>query len=152
MLDLQSYVENSVKASRAKALADSDQLTLGEMILKCEAIEKSVKSEDSVYVKFDFEYLFPTRLNSWRGIYAELALNFVNEESEKEKPLSITEFTKLLKGAVGKTYHGYKGGDFQMSRQTPVWVANYGNSGNTAVIDIVSDGYGVIIVTAYRNS
>lgn len=62
----------------------------------------------------------------------------------------MTAFLQMLKGAVGKTFMGYKGGDFVMSRQTPVWVANYGDAGHTAVIGVVDDGYQVILITALR--
>lgn len=37
-MDLQTYIQNAVKASRANTLANSDQLTLGELILKLEPI------------------------------------------------------------------------------------------------------------------
>ena len=33
-MDLQTYIQNAVKASRANTLSNSDQLTLGELILK----------------------------------------------------------------------------------------------------------------------
>jgi hypothetical protein len=37
-----------------------------------------------------------------------------------------------------------------MNENTPIWVANDGHSGNTAVIDVVDDGYQVILITALR--
>jgi len=152
-MDLQTYLSNAVAASRAKSLAASDQLTLGEIIAKLEPIVEKQKAVIEKYgheatVQYDFEYLFPTSIDSWRGIYAELALNFESEGTR----MTVSDFLKMLKDAVGKTYTGYKGGDFTMSRQTPVWVANYGNSGNTAVIGIVDDEHTVIIITAYRHS
>lgn len=155
-MDMQTYLDNAVKASRAKTLAESDQLTLGEIILKLEPIVNAQKSriedgKEEATVQYDFEYLYPTYIDSWRGIYAELALNFV-DHSGNDKEKTVTEFYNMLKEAVGKTFTGYKGGEFTMSRQTPVWVANYGNSGNTAVIDIIDNGYNVIIVTGYRES
>lgn len=149
-MDLQTYLDNAVKAQRADTLAVSDQLTLGEIISKCEAIAaKGHKLSDGSEpdVTFDFEYMRPSEIDSWRGIYAELALSFEYKGSK-----SLSEFIVMLKEAVGKTYTGYKGGDFTMSRHTPVWVANYGNSGNTAVVDIVDAGYQVIIITAYRET
>jgi hypothetical protein len=33
----------------------------------------------------------------------------------------------MLTEAIGKTYTGYKGGEYVMGKVTPVWVANYGN-------------------------
>ena len=37
-----------------------------------------------------------------------------------------------------------------MGKTTPIWVANYGNGGKTAVIDVVDNEYEVILITAYR--
>ena len=159
-MDLQTYLDNAVKASRAKSLANSDQLTVGEIILKLEPIVEKQKERmadgktEEATVCYDFEYLFPTSIDSWRGIYAELALNFVDSDRGRtdEKPMKVSEFLEMMKSVIGKEFTGYKGGEFTMNKHTPVWVANYGNSGNTAVIDIVDDGYQVIIITGYRKS
>ncbi len=159
MMDLETYLHNAVNAARQKTLANSDQLTLGEMILKLEPIiknqEKGKKNrEPTIDVYFDFEHLFPTGIESWRGIYAELALNFSvpSYNDVAPQPMSVSDFSNMLNEAVGKTFEGYKGGEFTMSKHTPVWVANYGNSGNTAVIDIVDADYEVLIMTGYRES
>jgi len=145
-MDLQTYIQNAVKASRANTLANSDQLTLGELILKLEPIVKNQKDGDEATVRYDFEYLFPTSIDSWRGSYDELALNFEMQGEE----MKVSEFLKMLKDCVGKTFTGYKGGDFVMHKGTPIWVANYSNSGNTAVIDVVDNGYVVLLITGYR--
>ncbi len=149
-MDLQAYLDNAVRAARKDSFDRSDQLTLGEIISKCEAIlAKGYKCSDDSEpeVVFDFEYMGPTGIDSWRGIYAELSLWF---EADARMPLS--KFITLLKNAVGETYTGYKGGEYTMSRHTPVWVANYGNSGNTAVIEVVDAGYQVILITGYRET
>lgn len=146
-MDMQTYIQNAVKAGRQNTLSKSDQLTLGELILKLEPIvEKQKERKDEAEVKYDFEYLFPTSIDSWRGSYDELALNFEIEGN----CMKVTDFLKMLKEALGKEFTGYKGGEFYMNKNTPVWVANYGNSGNTAVIDVVDDGYQIILITGYR--
>lgn len=145
-MDLQTYIQNAVKASRANTLANSDQLTLGELILKLEPIVKNQKDGDEATVRYDFEYLFPTSIDSWRGSYDELALNFETQGEE----MKVSEFLKMLKECIGKTFTGYKGGDFTMHKGTPIWVANYSHSGNTAVIDVVDNGYVVLLITGYR--
>lgn len=150
-IDIQTYVRNAVAASRAKSLAESDQLTLGELILKIKPIVIKQAAIIEIYkheaqVVYDFEHLFPTAIDSWRGSYSELALDF-KAEGESMK---ITDFLAMLESTVGKEFTGYKGGEFIMSRQTPVWVANYGNSGNTAVIDVVDNEYEVILITGRR--
>lgn len=153
---MQEFVNQTINEQRRKRMEKSDQLTLGEMILKLEPIvekQKDRKVGEEAEVIYDFEYLFPTRLDSWRGSYSELALNFVDRgrgSLSDERPMKVSDFLKMLKEAIGKEFTGYKGGEFIMSKFTPVWVANYGNSGNTAVVEIVDNGYQVILMTAYR--
>jgi hypothetical protein len=156
-MELQDYIEKSMAYLRSKSLSNSDQLTLGEMILKLEPIvekqkERVSNKHDEARVVYDFEELYPTDIESWRGSYSELALNFKTENSyPDDKRLTVTEFFKLLKETVGREFTGYKGGEFKMNKMTPVWVANYGNAGNTAVIDIIDNDYEIIIMTGYRN-
>lgn len=151
-MDLQEYLEMATKASRASRMENSDQLTLGEMILKLEPIvarqgEVIEKYKEEAKVEYDFGRLFPTTIDSWRGSYAELALDYTEDDSKSE--MKVSDFLQMLKDAVGKTFEGYKGGDFTMNKRTPVWVANYGKANNTAVIDIVDGDYFVMIVTGY---
>ena len=147
-MDVQEYLDNAMKAARAETLANSDQLTLGELILKLEAVPKpsDESSVDAQEVVFDFEYLHPTGIDSWRGSYCELAISFDSDGA----PMKLSEFISLLKSAIGKTYKGYKGGEYTMSKHTPIWVANYGNSGSTAVIEVVSSNYDVTLITGLR--
>jgi hypothetical protein len=150
-MDLQSYLNRAIAESRKARMEQSDQLTLGELIAKLEPIAANQQGVIELHkheatVRYDFEYLFPTSIDSWRGSYAELALNYKTDGEE----MFISDFLKMLKEAVGKTFEGYKGGEFLMDEDTPIWVANYGNSGNTAVIDVVNNGYCVILITAYR--
>lgn len=139
-MDIQTMLNNAVTSARKESLAKSPQLTLGELILKLDAV-----SDKSKEVSFAFEYARPTEFDSWRGSYCELAIGF---DFESKNP-TTEEFLSKCREAVGKTYQGYKGGDFTMSRQTPVWVANYGNSGSTGVIDVLETDYSVILVTGY---
>jgi hypothetical protein len=118
-LDMETYLNNAVQAARKKSFAKSDQLTLGEIISKIENILKQ-NQEEIPLVCYDFEYLYPTSIDSWRGSYSELALSFEGENN----PPKADKFLEVLKDAVGKTFTGYKGGEFFMSRHTPVWVAN----------------------------
>lgn len=158
-MDLQTYLNNAMKASRQESLANSDQLTLGELILKLEPIvakqaDRIKEGHDEPTVRYDFEYLFPTYFDSWRGIYAELALNFIDTKRGEidTKELTVSEFLQLCKNTLGMTFTGYKGGDFTMNKHTPIWVANYGNAGNTALIDVIDANYLIILITGYRES
>ncbi|MBP7109507.1 MAG: hypothetical protein KBA90_13200 [Chitinophagaceae bacterium] len=150
-MDLQSYIEKAVKDARDRRMVNSDQLTLGELISKIEPIaakQKEVieKYKEEADVRYDFEYLFPTDIDSWRGSYNELALNFKTDG----KGMYVTDFLKMLKETIGKKFTGYKGGEYIMDESTPIWVANNGNSGNTALIDVVDNEYQVILITGLR--
>lgn len=146
-MDLQKVLTDTLTAGRNERLKTSPQMTLGEMIARLEPIvemqaERVKEGKEEATVRFDFEYLHPTGISSWRGSYAELALEF-----DGDKEFTVTEFVDLLKSCVGKTFVGYKGGDFVMGKATPIWVANYGNSGNTGVVGIRDEGYYVALET-----
>lgn len=140
-------ISKIVEAQRKERFESNEQLSLWEFIKKLKVCIDTGKDDKNVV--FDFEYLFPTGLNSWRGSYEELALNFGSNEDENEMQLELTEFIKLCEEAIGKTYTGWKGGDFVMSEDTPLWVANMSNSGNTAVVDVLDEGWQVVIITKY---
>ena len=142
-MDLKTFLTGALDAQRSKEFANSDQLSLGEIISKCEPLAPD--SADSPEVIFGFEHAYPTALDSWRGIYSELALGF----SCEGMPPTLDHFIETLKSAIGETFTGYKGGSFTMSEKTPVWVANYGNSGNTAIVDVIGDAHQVILVTRH---
>lgn len=145
------HIEAAVREARRKKFESSDQLCLGAMINLLTPIAANQKPIIEKYgheatVHFDFEYLFPCGIDSWRGSYDELAIDFALDG----QPMTVSQFLALLVDANGKTFTGYKGGEYQMNRSTPVWVARYGNSGNTAVVGIVDNEYSVILQTGQR--
>jgi len=148
-MDLQTLMNNAVNAQRAEEFKNSNRLSLGELILKLEAIQsvnKDLDKKDETQVCFDFCGMAPTILLSWRGVYAELALGY-----EREYPYpTISNVIRELKSGVGKTYEGYKGGSFAMGRSTPVWVDNWGQSSQTAIIDVLDNKYYAVLITGYQ--
>lgn len=144
--NFETNLHNAVDKIRQEKLKDMPVLSLGELIAKLEAIAQTPDAKRSggeePWVRYDFGSAVPTTLDSWRGVYAELALGYQDD--------GLPELSKVieeLKSAVGKTFTGYKGGDFKMGRTTPVWVANYGDSGSTAIVDVVNRGYEVVFIT-----
>lgn len=155
-MDLREMLNNAMAAKRAEEMKNSTQLTIGEIVLKLEAIADKEK-----LITFDMGKYVPTGLGSWRGSYAELCINYEGggetayeqpkdtckrDEmfgyhaydcpcgSTKEHSLTLPKKPKvkdllaLFKIVQGKYLVGYKGGDFTMGKTTPVWVANYGDS------------------------
>ncbi len=88
-------------------------MTLGELI---KALEKQ---NPDLVVPHGF-----SEPHSYRGYYDELAF-------EPADNMTIGKMLKCAKYALGKTYTGYKGGDYTMHEWTDVWLAHYGCCGES---------------------
>ncbi len=71
--------------------------------------------------------------HSYRGYYSDLAFELTDNK------IAVCDAMALCRGAMGEIFYGYKGGDFQMGRNTPVWIAEYGSCGDK-LISIGDDG------------
>ena len=143
-----------VSNQRKESFATSHQITVGELIKQLENTELMYDENEYKSVYFDFGSAIPTNIDSWRGSYDELALGYelTGYDSKENAHFSDCKADKLLeelKSAIGKTYTGWKGGDFIMSENTPIWVANSGNSGNTGIIGVLDEDWCIIILTAF---
>lgn len=114
-------------------------LSLGDVIDALRDIEDKGKP-----IRMDFSYDGPGKLNSYRGYYDHLALTGL------EAGRKVSDVLNDAEAAVGKTYSGYKGGDYRMDRDTPMWFASsQGDCHDTAVVAISDEGHCVVIHTAY---
>lgn len=143
-MNLQHHVDAVIGAQRKERMNHNDQLTLGGLIDLIRPLVKKGKEEPEVI--YDFGNFFPTSIDSWRGVYAELALNY----KEDGKRMHIGEFLEMLEDADGETFTGYKGGNYTMGLDTPLWVANPGQSGSTAIVGVIDKDYYIVIETGYR--
>lgn len=141
--------------AKAFALADADmeanmqragQCTLGKLItlLSSRPLDQEVV--------FDFCRVQPGHLISWRGVYAMLALTpnfdaFKYDNPRYQNPITVRELLAELKAAIGKTFTGYKGGEFTMGEDTFLWVDAMGESTNTAIMGIEDYKHSTIIST-----
>jgi len=129
------------------------QLSIGELIAKLEAISPKRNDGTTKDVSFDFGSAIPTTLDSWRGDYSQLALGYdlTGYDSEKNhmNETSIVDLLAELKSAIGKTFEGWKGGEYTMDESTDIWVANSGNSSHTAINDVTDIGWCIIINTFF---
>lgn len=94
-------------------------------------------------IAFDFVSFHPTTLDSYRGRYDELALGYANEGND---PL-VTTILEDARTAVGKTFTGWKGGDFVMHEGKKIWVANPSEAGSTTISHVARTDHKVIIYT-----
>lgn len=60
--------------------------------------------------------------HSYRGYYADIAFEPSNE------CITAIELRRKVKGCVGQTFHGWKGGDYEMVDATRVWISEVGTA------------------------
>jgi hypothetical protein len=176
-LNIVNIVRNKMDADRAKQLQDSDQFVFGELIAKLEAVQNR-----ALPILFDNGKI-PSCLGSWRGVYNELYIGFdgdtnyydgdevqyVGEYSTDynqipsnlpENP-TVQDMLDLCKRGFGRTFVGYKGGNYKMGKLTPVWVSKYGTTAGfdyddpeiyeTQVVGLTETPEAVIINTRGEN-
>jgi hypothetical protein len=73
---------------------------------------------------------YPDRFMSWRGVYAELTL------TSSDKPKSIAQLLDQAKACYSETFVGYKGGDYRMDENTPVWADEYGRTEHWGIMGV----------------
>jgi hypothetical protein len=65
-------------------------------------------------------------LDSYRGYYSELSVDSGDEVAD------VSYVIKTLSEAIGRTFNGYKGGNYKMSGGTELYWAEYGCLGPVA--------------------
>jgi hypothetical protein len=157
-------VKQMVKSAMAKAVESAledwqpngseqpneiEQLTLGELIDKVAGASPTQPDGDDKRVYFDFCNFYPHDIDSWRGSYEQLALGYRDWYEGPTHPQTVRDFLAMLNKAVGEVFVGYKGGEYLMTRDTPVWVARHGEVGSTVVSGAIDTGHALIIQTSY---
>lgn len=74
-------------------------------------------------------------LVSYRGYYEQLALTPDGPVYGSE-PRTVGSLLTECREAIGKTFQGYKGGDFVMGKMTPVWAAEASQCPGDAIIGV----------------
>lgn len=95
-------------------------VTLGELIDKLAAADKdkTVRNQNGAYIS--------AACDSYRGYYSDLAFDWGDK-------CTVAEILASANEALGKTFTGYKGGEYTMSENTPLWVADYGCCGEAVL-------------------
>lgn len=129
-MDFQSMFEAVTEQDRRTR--GKYQLTLGKLIERLNSLPADMPLMFA-------EGTTPTNPRSYRGYYSDLAFGECNE------PATVIDLWALCEHCVGQTYGGYKGGDFTMEADTPLWRAEYGCLG-TAIMEVrVTDGVAYLI-------
>lgn len=112
-MDLQHMLNMMIDAMAEER--SNYHLTLGELIaaLSNEPQGKAIVA-DNGYT--------PDTFDSYRGYYADLAM-------EPGKASTCGEILVKAHASNGATFTGYKGGEFDMNENTPLWLAHGGCTG-----------------------
>ena len=128
-----------------------ETLTLKELIKLTENCGLLKEDGEPKTVYFEFGTAIPTELDSWRGSYDLLSLNYKmtgRDDYDGKQEMKANEFIDMCKAAIGQTFTGYKGGEFTMSEHTAVWVDNHGNYTQTGLIGVSGDNWNIYLKTA----
>lgn len=71
--------------------------------------------------------------HSYRGYYSDLAFEPGVGQQFASRALEVA------RSALGEVFEGYKGGDYMMTGDAPVWIASYGYCGRK-LMGITDDG------------
>ncbi|MFN7340112.1 MAG: hypothetical protein ACK5VI_03410 [Opitutia bacterium] len=130
MTDIQAML--NVMSEMAEETRSKYHLTLGQLINRLEKMPKNRRllTSDGRGIE---------GLGSYRGYYSDLALHPV------DGPVwTAAQLHRACRGVLGAALTGYKGGEFLMEKNTPLWLASYGCLG-PAIMDLTPDG---ILVTS----
>ena len=126
MFDIQKMMDAMSEMGRLER--GNYHLTLGDAIDKL-----TVLDDPFMPIVFD-NGSAPGEVDSYRGYYSDLAF----EPTDKDR--TVADVLADLKAAKGATFNGYKGGDFVMGENTPLWAAPYGFCGPAVIGLTVIDG------------
>ena len=138
MADIQELFNQLAAGAKAKSLADKPIITLGELIAKLEQQDQN----SELAVEFHDRLCAFDGTDSYRGYYSDLCI-----EPGGASYSSVGEALNLLRGAVGGTFTGYKGGEYTMSNRTIVWVDYYGSCSGIGVTGVEARD-GLVVITS----
>ena len=92
---------------------EMDDNSLGEII----EVLKDADGELRVAFFIDDYFYEPEEFMSWRGSYDQLGLSYGNGSNYRKSfkgKTTVSDFLEMCEAVVGKTFHGYKGGEYEM--------------------------------------
>lgn len=103
-------------------------------------------ADPRVHVCFAFGGAVPTTISSWRGIYADPAIGWASSR-DVPNPTVVDLISQIEMAIDGRTYGGYKGGNYRYTPASQLHVDNYGQCTNTEIDRIQVEEWAVTIHT-----
>jgi len=110
-------------------------LTLGELITFLNETEYRGRGGKPVVFSDDYNS-YPCKVESYRGYYSDLSLT---NDGDIEGGATVTSLLNVLKAAIDEHFTGYKGGEFKMDENTPLWRSNYGQASDHAIVGVTNE-------------
>jgi hypothetical protein len=120
---LSDFIPLLQEAADALDAEPRPQWTVGQLI-DALALERG---DFPVYIETSEGDVGAGGIGSYRGYYEQLAIGL------QAVPITADQLAQLLRKQVGDTVTGYKGGEYRITRETPVWAAEYGSCGDMIV-------------------
>lgn len=130
------------------------QMTIGGLIRALRAAE----CDTDATLQWDFLTMGVYPGGSYRGFYDQYALEYgplnpSDPREQKQRLATPADLARHLEGAIGQWYTGWKGGEYMMLDETPVWVGNPGESHDMGVVGVrVVAPYLVVLETRFVDS
>lgn len=106
---MQALIDGFAAQERMKRA--NSQMTLGKLISLLNSLDEDLEVEGLICP------------HSYRGYYTDLAF------STTDVTFLASHILATVKECLGKTFEGYKGGEFAMEKTTPIWIATRGSTG-----------------------
>ena len=135
-----SFHDIPMEAPHVVGNRNISQITLGELLNQLESIDsdKPIMFDNGKYPEIGGLGIY-----SYRGYYCHACMQY---KSEYER-VTVANMIAMLKNKIGDVRTGYKGGDYYMNPDVPVWMAEYGRAEQIAIVEVDGDGYTAIIRT-----
>jgi hypothetical protein len=101
-------------------LGDAQRRTRSEYHLTLGKAIEELKKLDQSFLVVLADGQSPGSVESYRGYYQDLSIY------PTDSSVTVGNLLTVLEGAVGRTFRGYKGGDFTMDLDTPLWTGSIG--------------------------
>lgn len=124
MMNIQTLMDSMSAVTRRTR--SKYHLTLGDLVEFLESSNPDWEFKLTMHEK-DAHLVAP---HSYRGYYSDLAFEFESGAS------TVGETLALVKPCLDQVFAGYKGGDYTMDADTPLWLASYGSAGGLAIISL----------------
>jgi len=108
------------EVAERKRREEFGQLTIGQIIKKCQGLPNlpirisCIKNNDK-NLSSDYSGMCPYDTDSYRGYYDELSLNPIDPNREE---IDLNCFVRMMEDSLGRTYYGYRGGEYYMHEDT----------------------------------